>query len=588
ALLATYGRRPAGQPLMLGSLKSNIGHTQAAAGVGGVIKMVMAMRHGTVPKTLHVDAPTPNVEWDSGAVELVTETVAWPVTGRPRRAAVSSFGISGTNAHVIVEQAPEGQGHEGQAPEADAETGPAAEEPQPPVLRTTELAWPLSAGSPEALRAQAVGLLEHSTAHPGTEPAAITRALARGRAALTHRAVVLGATRPELEAGLRALAAGEDSPYVVQGVAGDERLAYALPAPDSRWRRTARELAAAAPAFLHSLESTARALAAHTDAPVLDAVLGTSGSGSSVPEAGAAGTGVRRAERPADAVTERCALFAATLALVHLWRELGVEPELFVGDTVHEAAAAHAAGALSLDAAARSVALGERPDLARPSDPWFRPRPAVDAGAAGSCPVVDLADPASLLAPLAAAWAGGAPVDWAGATVAPAGGDGHVDLPTYPFQRQSYWLGAPERTVTERQSVTWAPATPDPAAGLRLALVPAGFADDPFVTDAVAALGADGTPVATRTIALDGAADDEEGLAALLAQAVAETRPAAVLSLLDTDATPCGEALALPRGTVATLALARVLHGLPDRPVLWCATDDTRDHPAPAALAWAA
>ncbi|MFF7558293.1 type I polyketide synthase, partial [Streptomyces olivaceus] len=178
ALIATYGHnRPTDQPLWLGSIKSNIGHTQAAAGVAGIIKMVQAMRHGLLPKTLHVDEPTPHVDWDSGNVQLLTETRDWPATDRPRRAGISSFGISGTNAHIIIEQAPQ--------PEPE----PVTEEER----YDGPVAWLLSAKTEPALRDQAAHLLHHIQSNPDLEPAAVARTLAT-RTMFTHRASIVATT----------------------------------------------------------------------------------------------------------------------------------------------------------------------------------------------------------------------------------------------------------------------------------------------------------------------------------------------------------------------------------------------------------
>ncbi|MFG2848968.1 beta-ketoacyl synthase N-terminal-like domain-containing protein, partial [Kitasatospora sp. NPDC048296] len=189
ALIATYGQERNGErPLLLGSLKSNIGHTQAAAGVGGVIKMVMAMRNGVLPKTLHVDEPTPHVDWSAGAVELLTEATAWPETGEPRRAAVSSFGISGTNAHVIIEQAPAPTSFTAREVDEDSVLAP----------------WLISARGADALKAQAKSLLEHVEADAELSPLDVAFSLATTRSVFEHRAGVVASDRDGFLDGLRA------------------------------------------------------------------------------------------------------------------------------------------------------------------------------------------------------------------------------------------------------------------------------------------------------------------------------------------------------------------------------------------------
>ncbi|MFE2449899.1 ketoacyl-synthetase C-terminal extension domain-containing protein, partial [Streptomyces sp. NPDC059426] len=201
ALLATYGQeRPEGRPLWLGSIKSNIGHTQAAAGVAGVIKMVMAMRHGRLPASLHIDAPSPHVEWDEDGVRLLTEAVEWPRAERPRRAGVSSFGISGTNAHVILEQAPEQVRH------TERESAPDGPRVVP---------WVLSARGAEALRDQARALAAQLATDPTASPVEVGWSLIRSRTLFDHRAVVVGESRAELTAAVQALAADETHPGVV-------------------------------------------------------------------------------------------------------------------------------------------------------------------------------------------------------------------------------------------------------------------------------------------------------------------------------------------------------------------------------------
>ncbi|MEU6416551.1 beta-ketoacyl synthase N-terminal-like domain-containing protein [Streptomyces spiralis] len=323
ALLATYGQeRPtSGEPLWLGSIKSNMGHSQAASGVAGVIKMVMAMRHGVLPRTLHVDAPSDQVDWEAGSVELLTEARDWPDNGHPRRAGVSSFGISGTNAHIIVEQAPEEL-----VPEA-AEGGAVA----PAVVP-----WVLSARTPEALSAQARKLLPLA---PAQDPVHLGYSLATTRSAFTHRACLLGTDRDALLRGLTALAqGGGDAQNVVRGAGRRTgKLAFLFTGQGAQRLVMGRGLYDAFPAFAAALDEVAAELDRHLDRPLREVMWG----------------------EDADALNAtgyaQPALFAVEVALFRLVEAWGIRPDVLVGHSIGELAAAHVAGVLSLVDAARLV-----------------------------------------------------------------------------------------------------------------------------------------------------------------------------------------------------------------------------------------
>ncbi|WP_367127415.1 type I polyketide synthase [Saccharothrix sp. HUAS TT1] len=319
ALLATYGQGRE-TPLWLGSLKSNIGHAQAAAGVGGVIKMVMAMRHGVLPRTLHVDRPSTRVDWSAGAVSLLTEARSWPAGERPRRAAVSSFGISGTNAHVILEE--------------------------PPAAEVTEpfdgvVPLVLSAPGAGGLRAQAERLRRWLVERPDVDHAAVARELVSGRATFEHRAVVVGG-RDDLLDGLAALAEGREAAGLVRGraPAGRAKAVFVFPGQGSQWVGMARGLWDASEVFRDRLTECARALDPHLGRDLLDVLLH---------------------DGDLDRVdVVQPALWAVMVSLAEVWRSCGVVPDAVVGHSQGEIAAACAAGALSLEDGARVVALRSR------------------------------------------------------------------------------------------------------------------------------------------------------------------------------------------------------------------------------------
>nr|APD71775.1 type I polyketide synthase 20 [Streptomyces sp.] len=329
ALLATYGQeRDGADPLWLGSIKSNIGHTSAAAGVAGVIKMVMAMRHGVLPQTLHVVESSPHIDWESGDVKLLTQAREWPAGEKPRRAAVSSFGVSGTNAHIILEEAP-----------AEEPAGGGELRPMPAVMPAVPVT--VSGRDANAMRAQADRLRAYVLARPELAPADLGFSAATTRAHLEHRGVVAAADREELLTGLAALSVGEPSQVVVEGrPAPGAKPVFVFPGQGAQWVGMAVELLDSSPVFAAEIAACGAAMSEFVDWRLEDVLRGVVGAPS---------------HERVDVVQP--ALFAVMVSLAALWRSYGVEPSAVVGHSQGEIAAAYVAGGLSLRDAARIVAV---------------------------------------------------------------------------------------------------------------------------------------------------------------------------------------------------------------------------------------
>ena len=360
ALLATYGQgRPEGHPLRLGSVKSNIAHTQAAAGAAGVMKMILAMRHGVIPATLHADQPSPHVDWTVGDISLQTEAQEWLSQG-PRRAGVSAFGISGTNAHVIIEEAP------------PAESDEERFEVRPDAVLDGPPAWTLSGRSAEALAAQATRLAEHVRARPELTPADVAWSLAATRTTFDHRAVVLGTDRDELLAGLGSLSSGERSASVVSGAVRPgraARVAFLFAGQGAQRAGMARELYAASPVFAAALDQVSALIEAEIGIPIREVLLAESEDA--------------RADQTLYAQT---GLFAVEVALARMLAEAGIRPHAVAGHSVGEIAAAQVAGVLSLGDAVRLVSVRARLMQDLPEGGAMAAIAASEAEVAGSLP----------------------------------------------------------------------------------------------------------------------------------------------------------------------------------------------------------
>ncbi|WP_420800532.1 type I polyketide synthase [Micromonospora chalcea] len=346
ALIATYGQdRPADRPLWLGSVKSNIGHTQSAAGVAGLVKMVMALRNGVMPETLHIDEPSPHVDWTAGAVSLLTESKPWPELDRPRRGGVSSFGVSGTNAHVILEEYRPRVAEAATADGRQADGTDAVEPARRPGLVASDVTlWPVSARSRTALGGQAARLADFLRRRGEIDPAAVGWSLATTRSTFDHRAAVVGSTADELLAGVDALAAGQPAGNLVTGTVTSAGAGpvFVFPGQGAQSARMAAGLVGRTPVFDAKLAECQRALAPYLDVDLVAVLTGDDESW------------LERVE------VVQPVLWAVGIALAAVWRAAGVVPDAVIGHSQGEIGAACVAGILSLEDAAKAVALRSR------------------------------------------------------------------------------------------------------------------------------------------------------------------------------------------------------------------------------------
>ncbi|MFF9672865.1 SDR family NAD(P)-dependent oxidoreductase, partial [Streptomyces eurythermus] len=695
ALLATYGQgRTSGRPVVLGSVKSNIGHTQAAAGVAGVMKMVLALGRGVVPRTLHVDEPSAHVDWSAGEVELAVEAVPWSRGGRVRRAGVSSFGISGTNAHVIVEEAPA-------EPEPEPERGPGS------VVGVVP--WVVSGRGAGALREQAARLAAHVS---GVSAVDVGWSLVATRSVFEHRAVMVGSELDAMAESLAGFAAGGVVPGVVSGVAPAEgrRVVFVFPGQGSQWVGMAAGLLDACPVFAEAVAECAAVLDPLTGWSLVEVLQGRDA------------TVLGRVD------VVQPALWAVMVSLARTWRYYGVEPAAVVGHSQGEIAAACVAGGLSLADGARVVVLRSRAiariaggggmvsvslpagrvrtmleefdgrvSVAAVNGPsstvvsgdvqaldellagceregvrarrvpvdyashsaqmdqlrddllealativptsanvpffstvtadwldttaldagyWFTnlretvrfqeaveglvaqgmgafvecsPHPVLVPGITETLDTFD-ADAVALsslrrdeggldrfLTSLAEAFVQGVPVDWSRAFEGAS--PRTVDLPTYPFQRQRYWLldkaaqRERERLEDWRYHVEWRPVTTRPSArlsGVWAVAIPARLAHDSLVVGAIDALERGGARAVS--VVVDERDHDRQALVEALRNGLGDDDLAGVLSLLALDEAPHGDHPDVPVGMAASLALVQAMADAAAEVPVWFAT----------------